>query len=211
MNQKPLPPDEDVRQLAKRLKTLWTPKQGVRRFLRKHAVLLRELKDDEWSWAGLALALNKARITYRTGTPWTDTALMQAFSRAQVELKGHPHRAPSARQRESISAPPAFEERARVTPKTSAPAFAARTAAVRAAIPVRQFAELDFILDEPCGNAEPEFQPARFIDWDERRRIAREAATAAPASSAQNEAPTHQLSEHYLKTMERLTGKKPTF
>ncbi|MGE4482936.1 hypothetical protein [Acidocella sp.] len=213
MNEKPLPPDEDVRQLAKRLKTLWTPKQSVRRFLRKHATLFRELKSEDWSWAGIALALNKAKITYRTDRPWTGTALMQAFSRAQVELKGPSVRATNSRQHgESSPTPPAVARTEMPhTTETTVPAFATRNAVLPSALPVRQFEDLGSVFDEPHEEAEPEFRPVRFIDWDERRRLACEAAAATPAQAPHNEPPIEQFSEHYRRTMERLTGKKSPF
>lgn len=87
MNRKPLPTDADVKDLAKRLKALWASRQSVRPFLRQQAGLFRELQSKGWSWAGLALALNKAKLTYHTGKPWTADSLMQAFSRAQVPLQ----------------------------------------------------------------------------------------------------------------------------
>lgn len=90
MNQKPLPSRANVKGLATRLKNLWAPDQSVRPFLRKHTALFRELQRDGWSWAGLALGMNKAGITYRTAKPWTADTLMQAFSRAQVALKDKP-------------------------------------------------------------------------------------------------------------------------
>ena len=92
MNQKPLPPDNDVKELAKRLRKLRVPGQGVRPYLRKHATLFRQLRRDDWSWAGLALAMTKAGIMYQTEKPWTAETLLQAFARAQVPLKSHTRR-----------------------------------------------------------------------------------------------------------------------
>jgi hypothetical protein len=89
MNVKPPPSNAEIRDLAKRLKPLWASGQSVRPFLRKHAGMIRTLQSQGWSWAGLALAFNKAKITYRTDKPWTADTLMQAFSRAQVPLQQH--------------------------------------------------------------------------------------------------------------------------
>jgi hypothetical protein len=92
MYRKPSPSDKDVETLAARFRDLWTPGLTVRPYLRKHGPLFRERLEDGWSWAGLALALTKAGITYQTGKPWSANALMQAFSRAQSPLKGHGRR-----------------------------------------------------------------------------------------------------------------------
>jgi hypothetical protein len=89
MYRKPSPSDKDVEALAARFRDLWTPDQTVRPYLRKHGQFFRKQLEDGWSWAGLALALTKAGITYQTGTPWSANALMQAFSRAQSPLRGH--------------------------------------------------------------------------------------------------------------------------
>jgi hypothetical protein len=70
----------------------------VRRFLRKHAALFREFKNDGWSWAGLALVLNKAKITYDTSTPWNSDSLVQAYSRAQASGKGKNHSSSTQRE-----------------------------------------------------------------------------------------------------------------
>lgn len=212
MNQKPLPPDEDVRHLAKRFKDLWKPKQNVRPFLRKHAAVFRDLKSEGWSWAGLALAMNKAKITYRTNKPWTDSALMQAFSRAQVELKGHAVRAtPSARGNESNVMPLAAA--GPEIPCAAASAVPASTPhnTTAPAHPAHEFAYPPPVFDAPHEESEPEFRPVRFIDWDERRRLEREAAANAPAQTPHGAVPTEQPSEHYLAVMESLTGKKPPF
>ena len=66
----------------------------MRPYLRKHAHLFRQLREDSWSWAGLALAMTAAGVTYQTKKPWTAEALVQAFSRAQLPLKGHAQRKP---------------------------------------------------------------------------------------------------------------------
>jgi hypothetical protein len=92
MYRKPSPSDKDVEALAARFRDLWTPDQTVRPYLRKHGQFFREQLEDGWSWAGLALALTKAGITYQTGTPWSADALIQAFSRAQSPLRGHGRR-----------------------------------------------------------------------------------------------------------------------
>ncbi len=92
MNQKPLPPEQEIKVCAKQLRALWTRGQKIRPFLRKQAPLFRQLLQDDWSWAGLALAMTKAGITYDTKKPWTADSLLQAFSRAQRALKGHSRR-----------------------------------------------------------------------------------------------------------------------
>ncbi len=92
MNQKPLPPEQEIKDRAKQLRALWTRGQKIRPFLRKQAPLFRQLLHEEWSWAGLALAMTKAGITYETKKPWTADSLLQAFSRAQRPLNGHARR-----------------------------------------------------------------------------------------------------------------------
>ena len=89
MNQKPLPPPKDVKELARQFRKLWVPGQGMRPYLRKHAALFHQLRQDGWSWAGLALAMTTAGVMYQTKKPWTAETLLPAFSRAQLPLKGH--------------------------------------------------------------------------------------------------------------------------
>jgi hypothetical protein len=209
MNRKPPPTDADVKDLAKRLKALWASGQSVRPFLRQHAALFRELQSDGWSWVGLALTLNKARITYRTGKPWTADSLVQAFSRAQASSK--------ARKIQTPDPPPIFDKSQTnlikagdKLPLSSRPTEPSLTLPpslpvfVEAKPPSRLFVAAD-------SAPEPEFKPARFIDWDERRRDAERMKEMGQELDARAmSSPTQPHSQHFLEIMEYLTGKKPS-
>jgi hypothetical protein len=142
MFRKPLPPAKDVEALAKQFGGLWKAGDIIRPYLREHAELFRERQKKGWSWEALALAMNAAEITYETGQPWSATALMQAFSRAQSPLKGY-----ARRGKKRITDDPVVASNVPVSQSVST-------------IPDHMPTDLD----------EPEFKIARFIDWDESAR-----------------------------------------
>jgi hypothetical protein len=84
---RPTPNEIDV--LADEFRPLWRDGDVVRPWLRTHAMRLRSLIADGWSWAGLATVLTQAGITYRTRRPWTVNALKAEVSRANAPLKAH--------------------------------------------------------------------------------------------------------------------------
>jgi hypothetical protein len=84
---RPTPDEIDV--LADEFRPLWRDGDVVRPWLRTHAMRLRSLIADGWSWAGLATVLTQAGITYRTRRPWTVNALKAEVSRANAPLKAY--------------------------------------------------------------------------------------------------------------------------
>lgn len=209
MNRKPPPTDADVRDLAKRLKALWSSGQSVRPFLRQQADPFRELQSQGWSWAGLALAMNKAKITYRTGKPWTADSLVQAFSRAQAPLK--------PREITVLAQPHEHDKHpTNLTDVSEGAQLSARAGEPMSAAVAMSFSAPANVQPEPLpqisseAEEEPEFKLARFIDWDERRRVAertREARQQADAPTVSAHYLVHN--QHYREVMEYLTGKKP--
>jgi len=214
MNRKPLPPDPDIKDLAKKFRGLRKPCQTVRAFLRENRLPLRKLRQEGWSWAGLGLALTKAGIKYDTGKEWTGDALVQAFSRAQVPLRGYAKRD----EREPVT----HEQSATLT----APIMSTSPEAWSASNPnaghhIAQLPDAASVLpDRPADWApapfehaelhqtepdEPEFKPVRFIDWDEERRSDGGRGPKEPA------APAPAPSQRYIEIMEQLTGKKPPY
>jgi hypothetical protein len=83
------PTPDEINTLADEFRPLWRDGDVVRPWLRIHAIRLRSLIADGWSWAGLATVLTQAGITYRTRRPWTVNALKAEVSRANVPLKAH--------------------------------------------------------------------------------------------------------------------------
>src|SRR3978361_219160 len=77
------PTDAEVAALAERLKPLWRTGEAMRPWLRKHGDMLVTLVHDDWSWEGIAAALNHARITYHTGNAWTGKRLNREYHRAR--------------------------------------------------------------------------------------------------------------------------------
>lgn len=100
--------DDEIAVLAERLRPLWRSGDAVRPWLRKHGDLLINLVHDDWSWDGVAAALNGAGITYRTGNPWTGKRLNREYHRARAKPK---RAVPSLKQEQApTSAPPGVPE-----------------------------------------------------------------------------------------------------
>jgi len=81
------PTDDEVEALAAELRPLWRKDDAVRPWLRNHADMLVALVHDDWSWDGLAAALGRAGITYRTGHPWRGEQLRTQVAIARQRLK----------------------------------------------------------------------------------------------------------------------------
>ena len=157
MNQKPLPPERDVKELARQFRKLWVPGQGMRPYLRKHAALFQQLRQDGWSWAGLALAMTTAGVMYQTQKPWTAEGLLQAFSRAQLPLKGHARRKQVEAVKE-ISTKPSSETSAELLP-TLVPETACQA---------------DVITPVKTVEAVPRFKPVSFRPFEPRPKPTQE-------------------------------------
>lgn len=192
---------EEIAALAKQFRGLWSKGTTMRPWMREHRPMVLDLVHGRYSWDAIARAFSKANIKYDDGKgqDWTSEGLRREFVRAVRPLKRdkiQPNVTNTASHLplEEMRAAPAPTTPSRAAPYATAPALA-------------QFSDFD---DVPAAE-EPEFSPARFIDWDERRRLAREAAAAVPAQAPHDQVPAEQLSEHYLRTMERLTGKKTPF
>lgn len=161
MFRKPVPSDTEIDAMAEQFKMLWKPGQAIRPYLRKHAQMFRGLLRDEWSWAGLALALTKAGITYQTEKPWSANALMQAFSRAQLPLKGYSRRKDSASN--TNEPPPESNVRAALPAPNTQAAFHPMAATDRAttsglttgAEPIPKFKPFSLKAQEPPREPSP--------------------------------------------------------
>jgi hypothetical protein len=81
------PSDAELTALAERFRALWRQGDVLRPWLRKHHAMIRELVHDDWSWASVAEALRRARITYRTGRAWSAEGLRREVVRATIPLK----------------------------------------------------------------------------------------------------------------------------
>jgi hypothetical protein len=87
MTYKRTPTDDEIETLAAQFRPLWRTGEAVRPWLRKHAVMLIDLVHDDWSWAGVAIALDRAGIAYKTGNPWQAEQLRAKIAAARRPLK----------------------------------------------------------------------------------------------------------------------------
>lgn len=105
--------------LADRLRTVWRPGSQITPWLRDHVELLTRLhREERFSWAAVASALNEAGIVYRTGNPWTGSNLAKAVSEVRPGGRGNP----TAAQRAELAAWKAERDAAKAEEDT---AFAA--------------------------------------------------------------------------------------
>ncbi len=192
---------EEIAVLAKHFRGLWSKGTIMRPWMREHRPMVLDLVHGHYSWDAIARAFSKANIKYDDGKgqDWTSEGLRREFVRAARPLKRDKIQ-PNVTSTASCFPP----EEMHASPASATSSY---TASYEAAPAPAQFHDLD---DVPAVE-EPEFKPVRFIDWDERRRLARETAAAVPAQVPHDQVPAEQFSEHYLRTMERLTGKKPPF
>ena len=81
----------EISALASRLREVWRPGSQITPWLRDHADRLTKLnREERFSWAAVAAALNEAGIVYRTGNPWTATNLAKAVSEVRPGGRGNP-------------------------------------------------------------------------------------------------------------------------
>ena len=173
------PSDDEIKALAAKFLALWSSGDVIRPWLRLHAEMLLALVQSGWTWAAIARAMTLAGITYRTGKPWTADWLQSEAYRARLPLKGY-RRRKQTMSSQSLAAP---------TPMPSA---------------APEFAQC--IEPYPSDIAgEPEFQPARFIDWEVRR-----SEIGAPPSDEEAAPIIRPPAPTYDEVMERLLGKKPS-
>jgi hypothetical protein len=69
MTYKRTPTDDEIEALAEIFRPLWRVGEAVRPWLRKHDSMLNYLVHDDWSWAGVAAALDRTGFVYGTGKP----------------------------------------------------------------------------------------------------------------------------------------------
>jgi hypothetical protein len=87
MTYKRTPTDDEIEALAEQFRPLWRAGEAIRPWLRKHALMLNDLVHDDWSWAGVAAALDRAGIAYRTGNPWQAEQLRAKIAGTRRPLK----------------------------------------------------------------------------------------------------------------------------
>jgi hypothetical protein len=81
----------EISALASRMRELWRPGSQITPWLRDHADRLTRLnREERYSWAAVATALNEVGIVYRTGNPWTATNLAKAVSEVRPGGRGNP-------------------------------------------------------------------------------------------------------------------------
>jgi hypothetical protein len=87
----------EISTLADRLREGWRPGSQLAPWLRDNADRLTKLnREERFSWAAVAAALNEVGIVYRTGKPWTGPNLAKAVSEFRYGGRGNPsaeHRA----------------------------------------------------------------------------------------------------------------------
>lgn len=84
-------PDAEIAVLAARLAQDWTPGDLVFTWLRRHvSELTRMVRDDGWSWADVARALDMAGIAYRSERPWTGRLLTIKVVQARKAMQRPP-------------------------------------------------------------------------------------------------------------------------
>lgn len=81
----------EISALADRLRELWRPGSQITPWLRDHADRLTKLnREERFSWAAVAAALNEVGIVYRTGNPWKAANLAKAVSEVRPGGRGNP-------------------------------------------------------------------------------------------------------------------------
>ena len=94
----------------------WRPGSQLAPWLRDNADRLTRLnREERFSWAAVAAALNEVGIVYRTGNPWTATNLAKAVSEFRYGGRGNPsaeHRAVLAEWKSKHNAEKADEDAA---------------------------------------------------------------------------------------------------
>ena len=81
----------EISALADRLRENWRPGSQLAPWLRDNADRLTKLnREERFSWAAVAAALNEVGILYRTGKPWTGPNLAKAVSEFRYGGRGNP-------------------------------------------------------------------------------------------------------------------------
>jgi hypothetical protein len=81
----------EISALASRLREVWRPGSQITPWLRDNADRLTTLnREERFSWAAVASALNEVGIVYRTGNPWTPSNLAKAVSEVRPGGRGNP-------------------------------------------------------------------------------------------------------------------------
>ena len=81
----------EISALADRLRDIWRPGSQITPWLRDNAARLTKLnREERFSWAAIAAALNEVGIVYRTGNPWTASNLAKAVSEVRPGGRGNP-------------------------------------------------------------------------------------------------------------------------
>lgn len=100
----------EISSLASRLREVWRPGSQITPWLRDHVEFLTRLhREERFSWAAVAGALNEAGIVFRTGNPWTASNLAKAVSEVRPGGRGNP----TAEQRAELAAWKAEEDAAK--------------------------------------------------------------------------------------------------
>jgi hypothetical protein len=106
----------EISALADRIRENWRPGSQLAPWLRDNADRLTKLnREERFSWAAVAAALNEVGIVYRTGNPWTATNLAKAVSEFRYGGRGNPsaeHRAVLAEWKAKYNAEKADEDEA---------------------------------------------------------------------------------------------------
>jgi hypothetical protein len=159
----------EISALADRLREVWRPGSQITPWLRDHADRLTKLnREERFSWAAVASALNEVGILYRTGNPWTATNLAKAVSEVRPGGRANPTPARKA----DLAAWKAEQDAARAEEDA---AFAAEWAAMPRA---EQDALLDLWrrTDQLYGTA-----AARFLSRSGYRKVPRGAPKPPPS------------------------------
>jgi hypothetical protein len=81
----------EISALADRLRKGWRPGSQITPWIRDNVEKLTQLhREERFSWAAVAAALNEVGIVYRTGNSWTATNLAKAVSEFRYGARGNP-------------------------------------------------------------------------------------------------------------------------
>ena len=81
----------EISALASWLREVWRQGSQITPWLRDNADRLTKVnREERFSWAVVAAALNEAGIVYRTGNPWTASNLAKAVSEVRLADAGIP-------------------------------------------------------------------------------------------------------------------------
>lgn len=182
MTYKRTPTDDEIDALAELFRPLWRTGEAVRPWLRKHAVMLIDLVHDDWSWAGVAAALDRAGVSYKTGNPWQAEQLRAKIAAARRPLK---HNVSSAKS----------ENNANRSETTPSKIFSVTPA--HSEIPDSSVTGVYSALEDD----EPEFKFVKLANWNGNSSL--------PVKRVQAKEPADQVSAHDVDAMvARLTGGK---